>query len=452
MFGLALVFRVALVTSYQAPGGDGIQYYRLSQTLRAHRMLAPSHLPGRLSYSRLPGYPLFLAHVAVRKAPYGLEAHLRRATRANVVLDLVTGSLVALIALHLRRRLGARFGAGVALAGFLGIVLAPPMCLLASYAMTESLATMIGTLEVALALLLLEGEYLWPAAVLTGLVAGLNQLVRADALSFAPAVAIALFAAPLRWKQRLLAMGVVLAVAATVFSPWPIRNLRVFGQAHPFASYWRTIDGGRPLPMGPIAWARTWASSLPGESYFDYSLAQENKLKVDRPGIILPTMYDSPAERDRVRALFERYNAEDLSPDVNAAFSALAAERRARRPYHVYVELPLARLAHIWSPVPYWELPMKVDWLGIGEDRERLCRYWDYSVYALALLGVFSLLRARATLALCSMLVAPIVLRSVMLALTVAVGATERHIVEIHPLLIVLALIGLVQRGRRARA
>ncbi len=449
-FTLALVFRVALVESWRDPGGDGIQYYRLAQTLRAHGLLAPSHLPGHLSYSRMPGYPLFLAYISVRKAPFSLEGHVKRATRTNVGLDLITAGLVAAMALHLRRRLGGRSGDGIALAGFGAIVLAPPMWILASYALTESFATLLATLELGLALLLLDGRRLYTVALLTGIVAGVNQLVRADALSFAPAVAIAIYAAPVGWKARLRAVGIIVGVAATIFAPWPIRNLRTFGRPYPFATYWRTVDMGRPLPMGFIEWARTWASGQKGESYLDYAIAQETLIGVDFPGLLRKEMYDSPEERRRLRALLGKYNEEMLSPAVDAGFSALAAERRARRPFASYVQLPLLRTLRLFQPVPYAELPMKVRWLGLGENRIPWCAAWDYTLYLLALLGVASLLRRRETWALCAIFVVPIVFRALVLGYTVALGGTERHMVEIHPFLVLLAIIGVMLRGRAA--
>src|SRR5690242_8438813 len=97
----AIAFRVAVVLTYHKPAGDGMQYFQLAQELRrANRFAFAPTAPA--SYARLPGYPLFLAYVALPGPPRPLEWHLRAATLWNVAFDLVTALLVVAIA----RRLG----------------------------------------------------------------------------------------------------------------------------------------------------------------------------------------------------------------------------------------------------------------------------------------------------------------------------------------------------------
>ena len=71
--------------------------------------------------------------------------------------------------------------------------------------------------------------------------------------------------------------------------------------------------------MGPIAWARTWASGAEGESYLDLMLATESDVT---PSSLLNTMWDDDQEHERVAALFERYNSERLSAAVDAESKA----------------------------------------------------------------------------------------------------------------------------------
>ena len=98
---VTIVLRLAIVSSWYAPAGDGHQYYRLSQELLAQGRFAYGPTPQPLAWSRLPGYPVFLALIAVRKAPLGLDSHLVRATQANALLDVMTAIVVVLL---LRRR------------------------------------------------------------------------------------------------------------------------------------------------------------------------------------------------------------------------------------------------------------------------------------------------------------------------------------------------------------
>src|SRR5688572_31051630 len=99
--------------------------------------------PTPQSYTRLPGYPLFLAHVAVRKAPISVAEHVVPATRANAVLDVLCAGVVAWVLSRIARRLPRSVGGWVWLPwlGFVGVIAAPSLMLLSGYAMTETLAT-----------------------------------------------------------------------------------------------------------------------------------------------------------------------------------------------------------------------------------------------------------------------------------------------------------------------
>ena len=63
----AAVFRVAVIRTWHAPAGDGTQYYALSQELLLHGRYAFGPPPRPLDFTRMPGYPLYLAYAAVRQ-------------------------------------------------------------------------------------------------------------------------------------------------------------------------------------------------------------------------------------------------------------------------------------------------------------------------------------------------------------------------------------------------
>jgi hypothetical protein len=427
-----LIFRFQLVTAWHVPAGDGLQYYALSQELVRAGRFAFGPPPQPLSFARMPGYPLFLAYVAELHYPLSLGEHLVRATRWNVILDLGTGLFLALL-------LYERFGRVAALAGLALVFVSPTLFLLAGYGLTETFATFLGTAMLLCALKAARSRMLAWAAV-AGVVAGYAHLTRTDSSTFVPAVALALLwnGEPLR--RRLQALALFATCAAVVFVPWPIRNQLRFGNPHPASYQWRT-NSGKLLGMGPIDWARTWTTGKDGESYIDLAIALEAPLDPKRPGILQPQMYDDEAEKQRLTALFDRYNRERLSPEVNAEFEAMAKERTRRHRLRTYFSLPLERMYHLWKPAPEWELPMRVSWMHLPQRRDRFAE-WDKLLYATALLGFVVLVTRRQWRRLALILALPVVLRSLLYSYVVPLAATQRCIVEIQPLLLFYAVAG----------
>jgi hypothetical protein len=475
ILGLGAWFRLLVVQSWHAPAGDGMDFHQLSQELRLRGRFAYGPPPQPLSYGRLPGYPLFLAHVAVREAPLGIAGHVVKATRANVFLDLGTALLVFLIL----RELGV--GRRGALAGLVATLLCPMLVLLSCYALTETLATFLGALALYLALRArraqTQGGRPLPWAALCGAVAGLGQLVRADTLTLLPSLAILVFAwgrawepggPPARpappssssspsWPRRLLPVGLMLGCAGLVFSPWPARNLLRFGEAHPAGARWRTRPAGTPLPPEPVSWMRTFGDGGEGDGYLDLIFVAGMPLLPTHPGIFMPKMCDGPAQCERTRALFLRYNREGLSPPVRAEFAALAAERAAAHPVRTWVLLPLLRVRSLWRPLPEWELPLRAPMLGLPQ-RRWVFAVADGVIYALAALGAALLVISRSgsgsrsrsrsggagpRFPVAAALVLPAVLRTAMYAYLIPAGINQRYLVEIFPLLIILGVSGL---------
>ncbi len=421
----ALLFRLAIVITWHAPAGDGVQYYQLSQELRRAARYAYAPPPAPLSYSRLPGYPLFLAATVSPFHPLPLGVHVVWATVENVLLDLATALLVFLI-LHERRMRGAKLALAL-------VVLCPTLWLVSCFALSESLSTFLGVLELFLALRALERRPLLYAA-LAGAVAGFAQLTRADALTFAAGVLIILCALQ---HRRLAAMVSFAAAALAVFAPWLIRNQIEFGATHAASTTWRKMDGA-PLGDGPIAWARTWSTSQPGEAWFDLMMANDAPLEINRPGVVLPAMYDNAGERAHVVQLFERYNRERLSPSLDAAFMQLAEERKARAPLRFWVTLPLKRMLVLWSPAPPWELPFRVGWLGMPTLRPAL-GWLDKLLFVAALAGAIVWWRREQERLLLLGLIACVAARTLLYGFAIPHGVGGRYLVEAFPLFILMA-------------
>lgn len=453
VLGVGIAFQAALVHTWHVPAGDGQQYYALSQELARSGRFAFGPPPAPLSYTRMPGYPLFLSFVAVRQARLPLEQHLRRATRANVMLSAATAVLVMLV---LRRR----WGVGAGLFGLAATLFSPLLLRVAGYGLSETLATFLSTAELFLALAMArtlgKGGRALGWAALSGLVAGMAQLVRADAITFAPAVGLALLWARAPARRRLQAAAMCALGAALVFAPWPARNLLRFGQPHSGAVYIRTQTGA-PIPDALFDWERTWASGAPGESYLELVLVIGTTVDTNRPGIIQSTMYDSEEERQRLVALFQRYVREGWSREVVCGFQQLARERMRHHSLRTFVVLPLKRILHLWSPVPEWELPLRVSWLGLPQQR-----VWfdvvDGALLALALVGAAGMWRAgrgTAMRRLAALLLTCLATRTALFGYAVPTVITPRYLVEGVPYLIILAgyaaAVILPQQVRRLR-
>jgi hypothetical protein len=424
---MAVAFRLAVVRAWHAPAGDGRVYHRLSQTLMRQNRLALSPM-AKPTYTRLPGYPLFLAYVAVRKVPLAMEAHLVRATRANVVLDVATALGLALLVWELTKRRSLVIAAAA-------LVLTYPLLLLACcYGLTESLATCLGVWTLCLAVLARRRALFWLAAV-AGLVAGMGQLVRVDAIGFAVPALFALGSAPDSWKRRVGASLLFVAVAAAVFAPWPARNLRLFGRAYPGGAAWRAVNGD-PLPEGPLVWAATWSSGGPGSTWLDFVFAYRREIA---PSMISSEMYSDAKEEALTRDVIRRYNSQRLTPDVDAAFAELGRLRARRHPLKVRVVLPLLRFANMFRPLPEHELPMKVRFLRLPRLRP-MFGIVDFVCYAFALLGAVSLARRRAWLILDVTVLA--ILGRIANAVGAPLACTQRYLIPVLPCLIMLAILG----------
>lgn len=435
LIAAALTFRLLVVDDWRAPAGDGLQYYALSQSLLRDHRLAFAPPPAPLQYSRLPGYPLFLAGV-VHQNGATLGQHLRRATVANVFLDLATAALVFLI---LRQR---RHGRVAAWAGFVAVLVCPILVFLSCYGLSESLATFLTTLTIYCAL-----QPGWRWALGGGAALGALQLVRIDGAIVVPALAVAIFVTDPNWRSRILRAGAFAVAALVVFAPWPIRNLIHFGSPHFEGTYWMRQDG-TPLPMGMMKWMRSYGTGAWGEDY-DLMVATANApMQLERPGILLPVMWDDDNERAQVIAVLTRYNRERLSPAVDTELTRLADERKRRRPWRYYVGLPLKRLAAEWRAMPEWELPMRAPRFGLPAHRPRWVTF-EHLLFALALLGAALALRRDAALVL--IIFGTVAARSALHAFAHPFPV-ERYLVESFPALMMLtgiavgAVVELVRR------
>lgn len=434
-----VAFRVALVRTFQAPAGDGLQYYRVAAELGRSGRFAFGPPPAPLSYTRLPGYPLFLRWVAVPWHPTPLASHLRAATLWNVALDVGTALVLCAMLARTRRK-------PAAVVALLVFLVWPSTWLQTSFALSESLATFLLALELCLVLRAAETGRLGAAAG-AGLCAGLAQLVRFDALALVPAVVLAIGWSAHPRRRRAALLGVFAGVAAVVFAPWPIRNLARFGRPYFAATTWRAMDG-TPLGDGMVTWARTWSGSVPGEAYFELFVVNQRPLDLRVPGVLNAKMYDDEREKERVVSLFVRHSLVGLTPGTDAAYRALARERFARRPLHVALVLPVERMLRLFAPEPSYEMAFDVPWLRTKAWRKAFGAF-DLIVYALAIGGAVVL--ARSDRRLLWVLLAALAPRVALYGFAIPHNTTQRYLFEGFPILVALAAVGAAAAAARLR-
>jgi 4-amino-4-deoxy-L-arabinose transferase-like glycosyltransferase len=403
--------------------------------------------------SRLPGYPAFLAAVF---ALFGDENY-RAVLLAQVLFDLATCFLIADLA---RRLVGGR----AAQAAFLLAALCPFLANYAAAALTETLEILFTALALDLAFCGLGvGEpgasaapprphtspvwpsLLWPSLVWLGcgLAVGAAILLRPDG-----GILLAAIGGYLLWllvrslrtgrgaaPRAILWAGILVAVGATApLVPWTLRNLHTLHRFEPLAPRYAN-DSDELVTNGFNRWVKTWTA--------DYVSVQEIYWNVPGTDIDLTRLprraFDSEQQRQRTSELFADYNRDhDMTPELDARFAALAAERVQAAPIRYYVWLPAMRIADMWLR-PRTELfPSDPRWWEFNDDGRWLAVSLGFGLLNLVYvaLAAAGLVRVREFFGI-GLLVLFLLLRSAFL------GSLEnpepRYTLECYPAVIVLA-------------
>jgi dolichyl-phosphate-mannose-protein mannosyltransferase len=411
---------------------DGRLYARIAVNVLEHRSYSiETEEPYSPTLIRVPGYPLFIAGLY---AVFGRDNN--RAVRiVQASLDTITCWLTALLALawapagwqlHKRRRL-------------LLIALAMAVCcpfpaIYVTTILTETCTTLLATLCALSATLAMNANRRAKSAgwwVLAGFSGGLATMFRPDSGLFVAAVGctlvlVGLYRAITRWRNRsevpsevwgggsgrvivrTFGFGLMLTIGfAVALGPWTIRNARVFGLFQPIAPAQANMPG-EFVPRGYIQWLKTWVDDVKYTETLEWSLDAQ-PIHIEQ---VPEYAFDSPAERERVAALLERYNnppsatsqasqpeaaetnasnskpdsqntpavvepevseeeaaeeaetpeededtqdepedskpAVEMTPEVDAGFAEIARERIARHPMRFYLIVPLKRASALW--------------------------------------------------------------------------------------------------------
>ena len=341
------------------------------------------------TFSRLPGYPAFLAAIF---AIFGSN-NFRAVLLIQVLFDLGTCFLVADLA---RRLLSVR----ASKAAFLLAALCPFLANYAAAALTETLEVFFTALALDFAVSGLaafrrdidSSATPAPAAWFgCGLAIGACILLRPDGgilfvaiggywlLLFRRLMVLRYIAVKLAGGSssapRLLPMfrtGVILAIGAFApLVPWTLRNLHTMHRFEPLAPRYAT-ESNDLVMAGFNRWIKTWIA--------DYTSVQEIYWRVPDDAIDITRLprraFDSAGQRQETEQLFADYNQDhDLTPELDARFAALAAARIHAAPLRYYLWLPAVRIADMWlrprtellpSDPRWWEFDDEVPWLAVS--------------------------------------------------------------------------------------
>jgi 4-amino-4-deoxy-L-arabinose transferase-like glycosyltransferase len=383
----ALGLRLLLVGYFPAVVDDSRFYADIAQNWLQHGVYGITN-SGVISptLARLPGYPAFLAMVFKL---FGV-GNFRAVLLVQVLFDLATCFLIA----DLARRLFSGRSAQVA---FLLAALCPFLANYAAAALTETLEIFFTVLALGLAFRGLGvGETasptisrrpLWPRLVWIGcgLSVGGTILLRPDGGILLAAIGgylLWLLAHSLRTRrgegaQRfsprpMIWAGVLVALGAIApLIPWTLRNLDTLHRFQPLAPRYAT-DSDDVVMNGFNRWVKTWIE--------DYVSVQEVYWSVPGTEIDLAKLpsraFDSQSQRERTAELFADYNRDhDMTPELDARFAALAAQRVRATPFRYYLWLPTARIADMWlrprtelfpSDPRWWEFNDDPRWLAVS--------------------------------------------------------------------------------------
>ncbi len=432
------VLRLWAIHAHPQIQGDSLVYGDIATNWLTHGIYGHTvgHASGPSTIEptlvRLPGYPAFLA---LGFALFGV-ANYHAVLYLQAIIDLGTCLLIAGLAAKI---CGQRAGR-VAL---LLAALCPFTALYAAAPLTETLSIFCVALGFrALAGVLEEPRLVWTALLVFSW--SYAALLRPDGALLAVVLWIALIVygrRSLGWVAalRLAMLGTLLALLP--FAAWTLRNERTFHVFEPLAPRYANDPGEFAFP-GFVRWVRSLAADFTTTSEVYWN---GNSDRID-PGSLPARAFDNAGQYRETQRLLEEYNGTTtLTPELDAGFARLAAERVRAHPIRYYIGLPLLRLADMWLRPRVETLNVQLRWWQYSQHpaETRLAIFYGALNLAYLIAAFFGALRWPP---LAGAMVGLIALRSLLL---VTLEAPEpRYTLECFPLVIVLAAVALARCDR----
>jgi len=430
--GVAL--RLLFILRFPGVTTDSFVYGDIAKNWLQHGIYGLSGAPDiSPTYSRLPGYPAFLAAVF---AIFGME-HYRAVLLLQMLVDLGTCFLIADLARRLVSPRAAR-------AAFLLAALCPFLANYVANALTETWEVFFTALALDFAIIGLEARQAsslrpWLGC---GLAIGAAILLRPDGALLLFAIEAYLFALLVRHKTgpemsalHLVRSGLILAaVSLATLVPWTLRNLHTFHEFQPLAPRYANQEGAF-VALGFNRWMRTWIVDYTSVEDI-YWAVPGNTVDVEK----LPARaFNSSEQREQTLQLLSDYNdVQHVTPELDARFAALAAERVHHSVLRYYVKLPLLRIADMWFRPRTETLPSDTRWWEFNDDPLWLSMALGLGIINLAYVGAAfaGLVRGRFAPHL-ALLLTFVILRSAFLG--TLENPEPRYTLECYPVVIILA-------------
>jgi hypothetical protein len=415
--------------------------------------------------ARLPGYPAFLAGIFFLFGAGNFEAVLL----AQVLIDLATCLIIADLA---RRTVSNR-------ASKIAFVLAALCPFLADYAaavLTETLEIFFTALALDLAVAALDqmkdpgaqshiirrcaaaGAAIAACILLRPdggilLVAVVTYVTMACARIYSPRV-LAREPATFRLRSNaafvLIPAFAIMLFALAPLAPWTLRNFHTLHHFQPLAPRYAN-ETDELVPKGFNRWVKTWI--------VDYVSVQEIYWNVPGDKIDAQKLpgraFSNSAEKDATLAILADYNeSQDITPEMDAHFEALAGERIRAHPLRYYLALPCLRIADMWLRPRTELLPPDPRWWEFNEDAKHSSVAIGFGLLNLLYVAAAVAVVARRPSAIrwAGLLIGFLLLRSAFLG--TLENPEPRYTLEGYPALIVMsaALIGGTNERDRGRA
>ncbi|HYW39643.1 MAG TPA: glycosyltransferase family 39 protein [Terriglobales bacterium] len=453
----ALALRLFFFFHYPAVTDDSRIYADLATNWLQHGIYGQTQATQIVpTDTRLPGYPAFLAGIFWL---FG-AGNFRAVLLTQILLDLATCLIVA----DLARRAVSDRAARIA---FVLAALCPFLANYAAAALTETLEIFFTVLALDCAAAALNRMHdarvgigildrtcrrLWAA---TGAAIAACVLLRPDGGILLAAVAF--YLAVVAWKHRagrknmaeVLTAAIIVAVFALApLAPWTIRNFRTLHHFQPLAPRYAN-ETDELVPRGFNRWVKTWIVDYASVEEIYWNVPGD---KID-PGKLPSRAIDNPAERDATLAVIADYNqSQDMTPERDARFGKVAADRIRAHPVRYYVVLPLLRVADMWLRPRTELLPPDPRWWEFNDDAKHSVMAVGFGLLNLAYVAgaLLAVIRgqARRPSGICwaGLLVSFLLLRSAFLA--TLENPEPRYTLECYPAIIVLAASLLAGRDR----
>lgn len=435
------LLRAWFVHSFSQPYGDSIIYGNIAANWLRHGVYGYTTVAGSSqvvpTLIRLPGYPAFLAVVF---SLFGI-GNFHAVLWLQVAIDLGTCLLVAGF---VRRALSPAAGR---IALWLA-VLCPFTANYTAVPLTEVLSIFCVALSLYAFLRLLESLHsgqsrsVWIWVPVLASAWSYGALLRPEGALMAVIFFIALigYGRGIRgWGGAIRLAAACGALSVLPFVPWTIRNLRTFHLFQPLVPR-SAEDPGGFTAHGFNRWTRTWMVEFASVEEIGWNVPGDPIDIHDLPS----RAFDSPAEYEQTRQLFDEYNRTyRISPQMDAEFARLAGERIRAHPLRYYLELPALRLADMWLRPRLTMEDVPVRWWRYSDHRLATVGEGAYAVLNLlyllaALVGAVFWKTARAPLF--GAMLAYVLIRSLTL---VSVGPEPRYTLEFFPIIFAFAALAL---------